>query len=172
MLLAVKEEKVADSTDSGKDLSYPASRLLCGYCFCSELVVQCTTSFRTVTKVSREMLAPRDTDIAVFNFFEPLHYFQHNEGFQTWELSPQFAIRSWSYVLLHWPLAGAIPRLLSLGKVSFASMIVRDRADDCRDSNSLRSECFWVSSRLSARRNFTELSSILSMRESDGIYSL
>lgn len=54
----------------------------------------------------------------VFNFFEPLHYFQHNEGFQTWELSPQFAIRSWAYVLLHWPLASLLPRLLSLGKVS------------------------------------------------------
>ena len=53
----------------------------------------------------------------VFNFFEPLHYFQHNEGFQTWELSPQFAIRSWAYVLLHWPLAGAVPRLLKMGKV-------------------------------------------------------
>jgi hypothetical protein len=60
-----------------------------------------------------------NADWAVFNFFEPLHYFQHGEGFQTWELSPQFAIRSWSYVLLHWPLAAAIPRLLSLGKVSY-----------------------------------------------------
>jgi alpha-1,2-mannosyltransferase len=57
--------------------------------------------------------------MAVFNFFEPLHYFMHNEGFQTWELSPQFAIRSWSYVLLHWPFAAAIPKLLSLGKVSY-----------------------------------------------------
>lgn len=116
--------------------------------------------------------ALRSTDTTVFNFFEPLHYFQHNEGFQTWELSPQFAIRSWSYVLLHWPLAGAIPRLLSLGKVSFPLMGGRDRADDCRDSNSLRFECFWVSSRLSARRNFTELSSILLTRELGDIYSL
>lgn len=55
----------------------------------------------------------------MFNFFEPLHYFQHDEGFQTWELSPQFAIRSWSYVLLHWPLAAGIPKILSLGKVSY-----------------------------------------------------
>lgn len=54
----------------------------------------------------------------VFNFFEPLHYFQHNSGFQTWELSPQFAVRSWSYLLLHWPLATLGPRLFRLGKVS------------------------------------------------------
>lgn len=54
----------------------------------------------------------------VFNFFEPLHYFQYNSGFQTWELSPQFAIRSWAYVLLHWPLAHLGPMILKLGKVS------------------------------------------------------
>ena len=48
-----EKRKAADSTDSGKDLSYPASRLLCGYCSCYELVVQCTTSFRTVMKVSQ-----------------------------------------------------------------------------------------------------------------------
>jgi alpha-1,2-mannosyltransferase len=52
----------------------------------------------------------------VFNFFEPLHYFQHNSGFQTWELSPQFAVRSWAYLLLHWPLAALGPHILGLGK--------------------------------------------------------
>ena len=52
----------------------------------------------------------------VFNFYEPLHYFTHNTGFQTWELSPQFAIRSWTYVLLHWPLAHLGPKILQLGK--------------------------------------------------------
>lgn len=53
---------------------------------------------------------------SVFNFYEPLHYFMHNAGFQTWEQSPEFAVRSWAYVLLHWPLAFLGPRLLSLGK--------------------------------------------------------
>ncbi|WVQ74450.1 hypothetical protein IAR50_004051 [Cryptococcus sp. DSM 104548] len=52
----------------------------------------------------------------VFNFFEPLHYFQYNHGFQTWELSPEFAVRSWAYVLLHWPLAHLGPLILRLGK--------------------------------------------------------
>ncbi|ORY24212.1 putative mannosyltransferase [Naematelia encephala] len=52
----------------------------------------------------------------VFNFYEPLHYFQHNSGFQTWELSPQFAVRSWAYVLLHWPFAHLGPLILRLGK--------------------------------------------------------
>jgi alpha-1,2-mannosyltransferase len=55
---------------------------------------------------------------AVFNFYEPLHYFQNNSGFQTWELSPQFAVRSWAYVLLHWPFAHIGPQVLHLSKVS------------------------------------------------------
>ncbi|BEI92503.1 uncharacterized protein CcaverHIS019_0501310 [Cutaneotrichosporon cavernicola] len=52
----------------------------------------------------------------VFNFYEPLHYFAHNSGFQTWEQSPQYAVRSWFYVLLHAPFAYFGPWLLGLGK--------------------------------------------------------
>lgn len=57
----------------------------------------------------------------MFNFYEPLHYFQHNGGFQTWELSPEFGIRSWAYVLLHWPMANLVPRLMRFTKVCFTS---------------------------------------------------
>ncbi|KAF2487004.1 Alg9-like mannosyltransferase family-domain-containing protein [Neohortaea acidophila] len=37
----------------------------------------------------------------VFNFWEPTHYFNHGNGFQTWEYSPAYAIRSWAYTGLH-----------------------------------------------------------------------
>lgn len=37
----------------------------------------------------------------MFNFWEPLHFFHKGYGFQTWEVSPQFAIRSWAYIVLH-----------------------------------------------------------------------
>ncbi|OCH96425.1 glycosyltransferase family 22 protein [Obba rivulosa] len=37
----------------------------------------------------------------VFNFWEPLHYLDRGYGFQTWETSPVYAIRSWAYILLH-----------------------------------------------------------------------
>ncbi|KAF7436487.1 mannosyltransferase [Pleurotus ostreatus] len=37
----------------------------------------------------------------VFNFWEPLHFLDRGHGFQTWEVSPEFSIRSWAYVLLH-----------------------------------------------------------------------
>lgn len=38
---------------------------------------------------------------AVFNFWEPLHYLDRGYGFQTWETSPVYAIRSWAYILFH-----------------------------------------------------------------------
>nr|POF04710.1 alpha-1,2-mannosyltransferase alg9 [Quercus suber] len=37
----------------------------------------------------------------VFNYWEPTHYLTHGHGFQTWEYSPEFAIRSWAYTSLH-----------------------------------------------------------------------
>jgi len=37
----------------------------------------------------------------VFNFWEPLHFLDRGYGFQTWETSPVYAIRSYAYVLLH-----------------------------------------------------------------------
>lgn len=36
-----------------------------------------------------------------FNYWEPLHYLTHGYGLQTWEYSPEFSIRSWTYILLH-----------------------------------------------------------------------
>ncbi|EKM61384.1 glycosyltransferase family 22 protein [Phanerochaete carnosa HHB-10118-sp] len=38
----------------------------------------------------------------VFNFWEPLHYLSRGHGFQTWETSPMYSIRSWAYILLHY----------------------------------------------------------------------
>ncbi|KAL6715177.1 mannosyltransferase [Lecanora helva] len=37
----------------------------------------------------------------VFNYWEPTHYLEHGFGLQTWEYSPEYAIRSWLYILLH-----------------------------------------------------------------------
>src|SRR5580700_9057342 len=36
-----------------------------------------------------------------FNFWEPTHYLSHGYGLQTWEYSPEYAIRSWAYIALH-----------------------------------------------------------------------
>ncbi|MCD9560358.1 mannosyltransferase [Datura stramonium] len=37
----------------------------------------------------------------VFNYWEPLHYLLYKSGFQTWEYSSQFGLRSYLYILLH-----------------------------------------------------------------------
>lgn len=37
----------------------------------------------------------------VFNYWEPTHYLTHGHAFQTWEYSPDYAIRSWAYTGLH-----------------------------------------------------------------------
>ncbi|KAJ0046216.1 hypothetical protein Pint_04720 [Pistacia integerrima] len=37
----------------------------------------------------------------VFNYWEPLHYLLYKSGFQTWEYSSQFALRSYLYLLFH-----------------------------------------------------------------------
>ncbi|GAV91922.1 Glyco_transf_22 domain-containing protein [Cephalotus follicularis] len=37
----------------------------------------------------------------VFNYWEPLHYLLYHSGFQTWEYSSQFALRSYLYILFH-----------------------------------------------------------------------
>ena len=36
-----------------------------------------------------------------FNYYEPTHYLLYGTGLQTWEYSPEYAIRSWAYCALH-----------------------------------------------------------------------
>lgn len=49
----------------------------------------------------RAFLADLDRPGAVYNYWEPLHYIWRGKGFQTWEYSPEFAIRSYFYLLLN-----------------------------------------------------------------------
>lgn len=36
-----------------------------------------------------------------FNYWEPIHYLVFDQGLQTWEYSPPFALRSYTYLLVH-----------------------------------------------------------------------
>ncbi|KAK3324587.1 Alg9-like mannosyltransferase family-domain-containing protein [Cercophora scortea] len=47
------------------------------------------------------LFAPIQDCDETFNYWEPLHYLSHGYGLQTWEYSPDFAIRSWLYIALH-----------------------------------------------------------------------
>lgn len=48
----------------------------------------------------------------VFNYWEPAHYLTHRYGLQTWEYSPEYAIRSWLYIAIH-AVPGKIASLLT-----------------------------------------------------------
>lgn len=54
--------------------------------------------------------------LIVYNFWEPLHYLDRGYGFQTWETSPAYAIRSWAYIALHLPVVNLL-RWIGLDKV-------------------------------------------------------
>ncbi|EKM84086.1 hypothetical protein AGABI1DRAFT_67279 [Agaricus bisporus var. burnettii JB137-S8] len=54
-----------------------------------------------LVRVSSAMFSNIDDCDEVYNFWEPLHLFARGYGFQTWEVAPQYALRSWAYILLH-----------------------------------------------------------------------
>lgn len=77
--------------------------------------------------LSVNMLAARYAPIQdcdeVFNYWEPTNYLNRGFGLQTWEYSPEFAIRSWTYVVLH-AIPGKLASFLSL-KTTFEFYSIR-----------------------------------------------
>ncbi|KAF4300728.1 GPI mannosyltransferase [Botryosphaeria dothidea] len=63
------------------------------------------------THILSALYAPIQDCDEVFNFFEPTHYLDHKHGLQTWEYSPEYAIRSWAYAGIHAGIA-SVARLL------------------------------------------------------------
>lgn len=68
--------------------------------------------FLTVNLLASAYSPIQDCD-EVFNYWEPTHYIAHGSGLQTWEYSPEYAIRSWLYALIH-----AVPSKVAAGFVS------------------------------------------------------
>lgn len=64
-----------------------------------------------------------------YNYWEALHYLTHHKGFQTWEYSPVYSIRSWFYILLNSPIAfltsyfGWDKRIAFFGTRSYLALI-------------------------------------------------
>lgn len=54
-----------------------------------------------LANVVAALFAPIQDCDEVFNYWEPTHYLNHGYGLQTWEYSPEYAIRSWTYTSLH-----------------------------------------------------------------------
>lgn len=53
------------------------------------------------SRILGALLAPIPDCDEVFNYWEPVHFLVHGRGQQTWEYSPEFALRSYWYILLH-----------------------------------------------------------------------
>ncbi|QSL66512.1 hypothetical protein MERGE_000892 [Pneumocystis wakefieldiae] len=53
----------------------------------------------------------------VYNYWEPLHYILHDYGFQTWEYSGEYCIRSWFYILLH-SIILVVPKSLGFRRIT------------------------------------------------------
>ena len=70
-----------------------------------------------LVRISSVFLAIIDDCDEVYNYWEPLHYLVFRYGFQTWEYSPKYAIRSYSFLV---PMAWIIKLLRKLvtGKVA------------------------------------------------------
>ncbi|KAH7880989.1 glycosyltransferase family 22 protein [Lentinula edodes] len=77
-----------------------------------------------LVRVSGAMYSNIDDCDEVYNFWEPLHFLDRGYGFQTWETSPQYAIRSWAYILLH-ILPTSIARFLARDQKRVAFFAVR-----------------------------------------------
>ncbi|KAJ6575449.1 glycosyltransferase family 22 protein [Mycena capillaripes] len=75
-------------------------------------------------RVTGAMYSNIDDCDEVFNFWEPLHFLDHGYGFQTWEVSPQYAIRSWAYIVLH-IFPAKVSKLLLTGDKRAAFFAVR-----------------------------------------------
>ena len=65
--------------------------------------VSATTAFYifAAANIFSALYAPILDCDEVYNYWEPTHYLTHGYGFQTWEYSPEYSIRSWFYVCLH-----------------------------------------------------------------------
>ncbi|KAJ6609372.1 glycosyltransferase family 22 protein [Mycena sp. CBHHK59/15] len=75
-------------------------------------------------RVTGAMYSNIDDCDEVFNFWEPLHFLDHGYGFQTWEVSPEYAIRSWAYIALH-ILPARMSKMLLTGDKRAAFFAVR-----------------------------------------------
>lgn len=65
--------------------------------------LQATTAFCIFfsANLAAAIFSPIQDCDEIFNYWEPTHYLNHGYGLQTWEYSPEYAIRSWAYTGIH-----------------------------------------------------------------------
>ena len=108
---AQKTKNEADSDDEGNEHDGPSVS--------DVWLPETNTAFRILMSVNLcYALTSYISDCdETFNYWEPLHHLMYGEGFQTWEYSPLYAIRSWAYIYAHYMLTWAQFGLLNDNKV-------------------------------------------------------
>ena len=110
---ALGQEKTIGARLDGKNMmqsSPPSSARISSPFDLSSAAAFCV--FLSVNLLASIYAPIQDCD-EVFNYWEPTHYIVHGFGLQTWEYSPEYAIRSWLYALIH-----AIPSKFATAFVS------------------------------------------------------
>ncbi|KAJ2906339.1 glycosyltransferase family 22 protein [Zalerion maritima] len=82
--------------------------------------------FFLVANLVSAVYAPIQDCDETFNYWEPTHYISHGYGLQTWEYSPDFAIRSWFYIGLHAVVSNirrVLPQSTKLGEFYFVRYV-------------------------------------------------
>lgn len=59
-----------------------------------------------------------------YNYWEPMHYLMHGFGFQTWEYSPEFALRSYAYLYPYVFVAKLSAGVYTLLKTTFGISLI------------------------------------------------
>ncbi|KAJ4456550.1 hypothetical protein; 2-mannosyltransferase ALG9 [Paratrimastix pyriformis] len=77
--------------------------------------LNCLLGFFAVRLVAALVTYVGDCD-ETFNYWEPTHYLMYGTGFQTWEYSPEFGLRSYGYLLPHVGV-GMLARLFTSNKI-------------------------------------------------------
>ena len=98
-----------------------------------------------VANLLAALYAPIQDCDETFNYWEPTHYLSHHYGLETWEYSPEYAIRSWLYISLH-ALVGSFRRLLPFSTKVYIHFLQQTSANpNCRLGNSISSDMLWHS---------------------------
>ncbi|KAE9554448.1 hypothetical protein FO519_002322 [Halicephalobus sp. NKZ332] len=95
-------------------LFYPISSLDSTDLLSSNFIIKMLTSIRIASGFYTVM---NDCD-ETYNYWEQLHLMLFGRGFQTWEYSPTYAIRSWFYIYLHYLPASLLTLFFNDSKVA------------------------------------------------------
>ncbi|GAB6028988.1 mannosyltransferase [Chamberlinius hualienensis] len=79
------------------------SQATCPFMAASTWIPSTYTAFRAllVARICAAIWSNISDCDEVFNYWEPTHFLIYKSGFQTWEYSPVYAIRSYAYILIH-----------------------------------------------------------------------